>query len=277
MSEEIQQEVQQEAPEVNEVEQEARAQGWVAQEEFRGKEDDWVDAETFVRRGKEIMPILRKNNERLLKELNEAKKAAEEAREAAREFKQYQKELTERKTKELETQLEQLKQAKREAISSGDGDRVIAIDDAIDDIKDQKAQAKEELKEAEKKAAQQQAPQVDPSVGVWLDKNDWYGKDNRLTSIANGIGEDIRRIDPTLQGEAFFRKLDEELAQELPHRFGKKTVNNPIDVGTGTVSRGPRSKKSYENLPADAKAACDKFVKQGLMTKEDYVKDYDWE
>ena len=142
MSEEIQEVVQNEAPEVNQHESEARSQGWVPQEEFRGKEDDWVDAETFVRRGKEIMPILRKNNEKLLKELAEAKKAAEEAREAAKEFREFQKELTERKVKELSTQIEQLKQAKREAISSGDGDRVIAIDDAIDDIKEEQRAAK---------------------------------------------------------------------------------------------------------------------------------------
>jgi hypothetical protein len=29
-------------------------------------------------------------------------------------------------------------------------------------------------------------------------------------------------------------------------------------------------------LPEIAKAACDRFVKQKLMTKEAYVADYDW-
>jgi len=77
--EQVATEVVQEAPEVNPVEEEARAQGWVGKDEFRGSDDDWVDADTFVKRGKEIMPILRKNNEKLLKELGEAKKAAEEA------------------------------------------------------------------------------------------------------------------------------------------------------------------------------------------------------
>jgi hypothetical protein len=32
--------------------------------------------------------------------------------------------------------------------------------------------------------------------------------------------------------------------------------------------------KSYAALPDDAKKACDRFVKQGLMTKEQYIKDY---
>jgi len=279
MSEELQQEAPQEAPEASQYEAEARAQGWVAQEEFRGSESDWVDAETFVRRGKEIMPILRKNNEKLLKELGEAKKAAEEAREAAKEFREFQKQQFERKTKDLEVQLEQLKQAKRDAITQGDGDRAIAIDDAMDDLKEQRLEAKQDLKAAEEKA--KEVPQVttDPSLNEWMDKNDWFGKDTRLTGMANGLGVELRRENPALQGKAFLDKLDEELALMLPEKFGKKRIANPMDgAPSGTARPSINSgKKSYNNLPPDAKAACDKFVKQGLMTKEAYVAEYDWE
>jgi len=278
MSEELQQEVAQEAPEAPQYESEARAQGWVAKEEFRGSEDDWVDAETFVRRGKEIMPILRKNNEKLLKELGEAKKAAEEAREAAKEFREFQKQQFERKTKELESQLEQLKQAKRDAITQGDGDRAMAIDDAMDDLKEQRIEAKEELKAAEEA---KEVPQVtaDPVLNAWMDKNDWFGKDTRMTGVANGLGVELRRENPGLNGQAFLDKLDAELQEMFPEKYGKKRTPNPMEGspnGTArpTVSSG---KKSYGNLPPEAKAACDKFVKQGLMTKEAYVAEYDWE
>ena len=279
MSEELQQEAPQEAPEASQFESEARAQGWVAQEEFRGSENDWVDAETFVRRGKEIMPILRKNNEKLLKELGEAKKMAEEARESAKEFREYQKQQFEKKAKDLEGQLEQLKQAKREAITQGDGDRAIAIDDAMDELKEQRQEAKEDLKAAEEKV--KEAPQVtqDPTLNEWMDKNDWFGKDTRLTGMANGLGVELRRENPSLQGKAFLDKLDEELAIMLPEKFGKKRVQNPMEGssnGTARPSVGT-GKKSYNNLPAEAKAACDKFVKQGLMTKEAYVAEYEWD
>jgi DNA repair exonuclease SbcCD ATPase subunit len=275
---EAQQEAHQEASEAPQYESEARAQGWVAKEEFRGSEDDWVDAETFVRRGKEIMPILRKNNEKLLKELDAAKKAAEEAREAAKEFREFQKQQFERKTKDLEAQLEQLKQAKREAITQGDGDRAIAIDDAMDDLKEQRQEAKDELKAAEEKV--KEVPQIttDPTLNAWMDKNDWFGKDTRLTGIANGLGVELRRENPALNGQAFLDKLDEELATYLPEKFGKKRVQNPMEGSPNGTARPTvgGAKKSYNNLPADAKAACDKFVKQGLMTKEQYVAEYDW-
>ena len=278
MSDELQQEAPQEAPEAPQFESEARAQGWVAAEEFRGSESDWVDAETFVRRGKEIMPILRKNNEKLLKELGEAKKIAEEAREAAKEFREYQKQQFERKTKDLEGQLEQLKQAKRDAITQGDGDRAIAIDDAMDDLKEQRLEAKQDLKDAEDKA--KEVPQVtqDPILNNWVEKNDWFGKDTRMTGVANGLGVELRRENPNLNGQAFLDKLDEELTAMFPEKFGKKRVQNPMEGssnGTARPSSGA-GKKSYNALPAEAKAACDKFVKQGLMTKEQYVAEYDW-
>lgn len=273
-----QQEVSQET-QVPEVESEARSQGWVAKEEFRGSEDDWVDAETFVRRGKEIMPILRKNNEKLLKELNEAKKAAEEARQAAREFKEFQKEQFERKSKELETQLEQLKQAKREAINLGEGDRAVAIDDAMDQLKEERLVAKEELKKAEEAA--KAPPQVtqDPLINDWIERNDWFGKDRRLTTLANAIGTDLRQQDPNLMGKAFLDKLDAELAETMPEKFGKKKTPNPMDGSPNGINRpsASKGKKSYDNLPSEAKAACDRFVSQKLMTREQYVAEYSWD
>jgi hypothetical protein len=269
----------QEAPQEAQYESEARAQGWVAKEEFRGSENDWVDAETFVRRGKEIMPILRKNNEKLLKELSEAKKAAEEARQAAREFREFQKEQFERKAKDLETQLEQLKIAKRDAINEGSGDRVLAIDDAMDELKEQRTQAKEDLKAAELKA--KEVPQVtaDPILNEWMDKNEWFGKDAKLTGIANGLGVELRKENPGLVGKAFLEKLDAELAEMIPSKFGKKTAFNPMEGTPNGTARPAASsgKKSYNSLPPDAKAACDKFVKQGLMTKEQYVAEYSWD
>lgn len=273
-----QQEVSQEA-QVPEVESEARSQGWVAKEEFRGSEDDWVDAETFVRRGKEIMPILRKNNEKLLKELNEAKKAAEEARQAAREFKEFQKDQFERKSKELETQLEQLKQAKREAINLGEGDRAVAIDDAMDQLKEERLVAKEELKKAEEAAKAPPPVTQDPLINDWIERNDWFGKDRRLTTLANAIGTDLRQQDPNLMGKAFLDKLDAELAETMPEKFGKKKTPNPMDGSPNGINRpsASKGKKSYDNLPSEAKAACDRFVSQKLMTREQYVAEYSWD
>ena len=262
------------------IEQDARVFGWVPKEEFRGAEETWVDAETFVKRGKEINPILRANNERLKKEMaterekhdremNELKKSAEE-------FKQFQKDTFERKQKELETELSDLKSQRKEAIRDGDADLVVELEDRIEEVKEEKAKKVEAPVVAE--APKQEEVKLDPALSDWMESNKtWFGPDIEATEIANGIGASIRRQFPGLHGKAFLDKLDEKLKQRVPELY--KNQNQERSPVEGSSSRGaPQSgKKSYDNLPAEAKAACDKFVKQGLFkSKQEYVDLYDW-
>ena len=63
--------------------------------------------------------------------------------------------------------------------------------------------------------------------------------------------------------------------EKVQSTFKKSTPSaRPSPVDVSTPSRGSTSKKSYADLPAEAKQACDKFVKQGLLSKDQYVKDY---
>ena len=259
-----------------EVIHEAEGQGWVPKEKFRGDEKDWVDADQFVKRGREIMPILRKNNENLIKELNSTKEQLKEFRQTAEEFKAYQKEGYERKITEYKNQITALKESRAQAISDGDGQRVNALDDAIDEAKDNVREATEATKVSAKTDIEPPTS-IDPTLQTWLDRNDWFGKDRRLTKQANALGEEIREEFPHLKDVAFLDKLDEVLKEEFPDKFGgtKKRPGSPVESGSGK-GRNAAAAKSYDNLPADAKAACDKYVKQKLMTREAYVAEYDW-
>ena len=263
-----------------EVRQEAESQGWVPKERFRGNESDWVDADTFVKRGREILPILRKNNENLIKDLNSTKEQLKEFREAAEEFKKFQKETYERKAQDYEKRIQEIKESRAQAISDGDGQKVNALDDALDVAKDELKEAKQAVKDADKAPIETPAStEIDPGLQVWLDRNTWFGQDKRMTGIVNGIGESLRLEFPLLKGQAFLDKLDEVLAEEFPGKFGaeKKSPSSRVESGSGRASRGSSSNaQTYDNLPSEAKAACDRFVKQKLMTREQYVADFDW-
>jgi len=263
-----------------EIRQEAESQGWVPKEKFRGNESDWVDADTFVKRGREILPILRKNNENLIKDLNATKEQLKEFREAAEEFKKFQREAYERKAQDYEKRIQEIKESRAQAISDGDGQKVNALDDALDAAKDELKEAKQAAKDAEKAPIETPAStEIDPGLQQWLDRNTWFGQDKRMTGIVNGIGESLRLEFPLLKGQAFLDKLDEVLAEEFPGKFGaeKKSPASRVESGSGRASRGSSSNaQTYDNLPAEAKAACDRFVKQKLMTREQYVADFDW-
>ena len=263
-----------------EVRQEAESQGWVPKERFRGNESDWVDADIFVKRGREILPILRKNNENLIKDLNSTKEQLKEFREAAEEFKKFQKDAYERKAQEYELRIQAIKESRAQAISDGDGQKVNALDDALDQAKDELKDAKQAVKDADKTpiSAAPVNEDVDPGLQQWLDKNTWFGQDKRMTGIVNGIGESLRLEFPLLKGQAFLSKLDEVLAEEFPNKFGNKQApTSRVESGAGRAGRGNSSNApNYDNLPPEAKAACDRFVKQKLMTREQYVADFDW-
>ena len=256
------------------VEKEARLLGWVEKEEYRDG-DHWVDAETFVKRGKEINPILRKNNETLLKKLAERDAEIAEVKKVAEEFKKFTKEVADRKVSELQKELSELREKKKVAISSGDGDAVVALDEQIDVIKEQQAEAKKAPPVEQKKTPDPVV--LDPLVVSWMEENVWFTQDDKYTRIADAIGVSINANFPNLKGKEFFKKLDEELEDVLPSKYRKTQRGSPVE-GSNNTSRpsGSKSKQSYDNLPADAKAACDRYVKQGLMTKEQYVNDYAW-
>ena len=120
-----------------EVLQEAESQGWVPKDRFRGNEAEWVDADIFVKRGREILPIVRKHNEDLKKDLAQTKEQLREFKAAAEEFKKFQKDSYDKKAKELEAQITNLKAARAQAITDGDGQKVNALDDYIDKIKEE--------------------------------------------------------------------------------------------------------------------------------------------
>src|SRR6266436_2695776 len=96
------------------LEEEASRDGWVPKDEFHGAESDWVDAATFVERGKAINPILRKNNERLMKEINKQKAEIEELRLTTKEFgEEFQKMTANAYKRAVADVKQQIKDAKR--------------------------------------------------------------------------------------------------------------------------------------------------------------------
>lgn len=261
------------------TEKEARLFGWVPKEEFRGSEDDWVDAEVFVKRGKEINPILRKNNELLMKKLDEKAKEIDSIKASVEEFKKFQKESFERKTAEYEVQIAQLKSQKREAIAEGNGDLVVDIDDQIDSLKEAQREAKEAAKA---KPEPEQPAQVsipdDPELQGWLNKNTWFGNDIEMTELANTLGSSVRKQFPHLTSRAFLEKLDDKIREYMPNKFlGNKAKGSAVDSSGSVRGSGSSGKKSYDNLPDDAKQACDRFIKNGwIKSKQEYVDSYDW-
>ena len=248
---------QQSVPEVDEATlAEAKRQGWVPQDEYNGPEDRWVDADTFVKKGKEINALLRKDNEFLKREVSEMKTTM-------MEFKKFHADTEKRA---YERAMLDLREQKKEAINTGDGDKVLQIDDAIDELKIARAQEKVEVRPSN---------QPDPTFVQWNEDNPWFGKDTELTEEANLIGEVIKKRQPTLIGSDFLEEVTKRVKKAYPEKFTNTNRNRPSAVeGTTAPRASAKGGKGYNDLPPEAKAACQKFEKSGLLTREAYLKDY---
>ena len=247
--------------EVSEVDEEtlaeAKRQGWVPQSDYNGPEDRWVDADTFVKKGKEINALLRKDNEFLKREVSEMKTTM-------MEFKKFHADTEKRA---YDRAMLDLRDQKKEAINTGDGDKVLQIDDAIDELKQARAIEKVDVRPSN---------QPDPTFFVqWNEDNPWFGKDTELTEEANLIGEVIKRKQPTLSGEAFLDEVTKRVKKSYPEKFTNTNRARPSPVeGTTAPKSNQKGGKGYNDLPPEAKQACQKFEKQGLITREAYLKEY---
>ena len=253
------------------IEQEARSLGWVPKEEFRGDEARWVDADTFVERGKTVLPILKKHNQELS---GQVAHLAEEARKMQQLFDQSQitiKELqafhAENTKKQVEAErtriLSELKQAKADGDTDLEVDLIGQLSEADAAVKGGKAAPPAKDDEPPP------PPVLEPSFKAWMQSNPWFGKDARKTTLAHGIAN-LLRADPendNLINADFWAKVDQEIAaRERGDRQDKVGGSRPSGGGSG----GTR-KKGYADLDAEAKRICDgdahKFVGEGKLYK----------
>lgn len=260
-----------------EVVSEARNLGWRPKEEFRGDPEEWVDADTFVQRGRSIMPILKQNNQRLSAQLAETNTKLQGALAVIEELKELGATITKERVAAAKKELlAQLTQAKKE----GNIDLEVELTDQLSELRSAPAPAP-------KPAAAPAAPTdgLDPEFVAWQNEpgNEWFGVDRRKTMLAMGIAQELR-ADPNfadLRGKAFFRKVGQEVAKTLggsaaspaPDRVGGSARSTPSGSGASPGGKG------YANLPPEAKEACDRQAKRfvgtaAFKTEADYRAHY---
>lgn len=236
------------------AEEKAKAQGWVPKEQFRGDPEKWVDAKTFAERGEKIVPILKERNDHLEKEIREMKQTFQQFTDYHR---QTEERVYNRAVKELESR-------RLQAVEDGDTDAF--------------RQAEAERLELEKaRPAVPVTPSEPPEFGAFKTKNSWYGTDPELTAEADALGRGY--ADGGMDYSKVLEKVENTIKKLYPEKFTNTRRDETASVSFAADTGLPQKSKArtYENLPADAKATCDKFVKQGLLTKEQYVKDYGWD
>tara|TARA_R110000868_G_scaffold2620_7_gene18729 strand:- start:1100 stop:1972 length:873 start_codon:yes stop_codon:yes gene_type:complete len=246
------------------VEAKATSMGWVPQEKFRGDTAKWVDAQTFVERGEQFMPLLKANNRRLeeqhhatLQEVQRLQGLLESSQTAIAELKEFHDADTRRAVEATKRRLlSELTAAKRD----GDVEAEVQLTDELSQVN---AALKEEPKKKEEPAAERPESKIDPAFTAWQsrEENSWFGKDRRKTTLAIAIAQELRQAGDRSVGEAFYEKVSEELDATLGAKKDEADDGRPASKVGGSRggaggSSGSSGGKAFKDLPADAKAAC---------------------
>ena len=251
-------------PIVGETEQEAKRMGWVEKEKFKGDPDRWVEADKFVERGKNELPIMRERLKKFDSTNKQLKKKMDKMAETFKEFQSYTKT---REQKAVERAIKELTEKQRVAVEEGDTK-------TFDKLEGEKTDLLQE---------QLTVPEVEVSdpdeemFNDWVDDgNKWFVDNKKLGKYAASISTYVAE-QTGLTGIALFDEVKKETQARFPEEFGEKPKAVPKVEGGTDEAPPPQSKQTFANLPAEAKEQCNRFIKEIKgFTKEEYLENYEW-
>lgn len=248
------------------LEDDARHDGWVPREEYRGDPERWVDAAEFVERGKHINKILQSKNKRLEDEIANLRTGVEQ-------FKKFSQERHAAQIKEKEDEVSILKAQRAAAIREGDGERVEELSDRIDAAKD----AQRELSIKQQQDVEQPRQQEDPIFVDWKAKNRWYDDNPEAQTEANKYATELRQGGETRTGRAFLRMIDEYMKEEMPNLYSNPNRSRPGAVASGKVgnSGGVSVEAFARTLPREDYDFMELGIREGwFKDRADFMKQY---
>lgn len=251
--------------EPRDYEAEARAQGWSPKDDFKGDPNRWVDAETFVKRADEMMPLIKAQLKHVRRELEEQKRTT-------KRFAKFAQGAEERIRAEIRAEME-------EAVKSGDLTGFKAAQKRADDLD----------KDTEAKGKYTGADLIE-AFDEFRDSNVWYDKGALGSATEEEINAriyadrliekrlaEIKPGDEPPPGE-FLAGILDAVKEKYPALGSRPPRQKPAsDVAGGSLPGRSRGTKTWDALPAEAKAQYERFIRQGLGDKEYYVKSHDWD
>jgi hypothetical protein len=259
-----------------EVQREAEAMGWIPPTRFRGDPERFVDADVYIKRGNEVLPIVREQNKRLHTELEAVRTQSAQTAQALKAAQAAIEQMEERHTvatqRAVEDARKQVKAQLAAASEAGDHDGVAELTDQLTRMREAEKAPAPAAKPA---AAPEPAFTPPPDLAEWNAENPWFGTNKRKTAMALAIAQELREAGDTAVGRVFFDKVKSELDKELGV---SEPRNDKVEGGRGNGDSGssaPRG-KGYASMPSDARAACDADAKRFVGADKRYKTQAEW-
>lgn len=227
------------------VEAEASKMGWTPKADFRGDPDKWRPADEFVERGKNMLPLLRA----------QVKKQDRQIAELTATTKQFAEFATKAEKRGYDNAMTALKAERAEAVASGDGEAFQRVDEKIEELK---AEVAEKTKAAPKA---DDAP--DPVFEDWKTRNKWVD-DPKMGAYGDVAAQYLRKTGETATGAEFLELVAKEVKAKFPDKFEnpRRAAAPSVEGGTPAARKG--GGRSFADMPADARQACERMARNGF-------------
>lgn len=178
-------------------------------------------------------------------------------------------------------ELEAAKREYREAYEAGDADKLVEAQEKIaaakiraDKVNNFKpAPLQEETYEVQTQE-EPQAPRRDPKAASWQERNQWFGQDEEMTSLALGLHEKLVKQHGLAYAttDEYYKRIDENMRKRFPENFEEpevKTAETRTKPST-VVAPATRSTSSKKVRLTQSQVA---IAKKLGLTPEQYVRE----
>lgn len=261
----------------------ARRMGWRPKDEFKGDAAKWVDAETFVAERWDDLPKLR----RTVRDMETGFKRLEgQLKEQTEVFSNYRDFASRAEQRAYERARGELEAKLQVAVASADTEGFKQVQAELKQLEKDTPPGKPATAATTTTERKVDTPAEPPrEITEWIAENPWFNSDLELHEAAKSLDAGLRASHPGMPYSERLAMVKERVMRNYPEKFGANARRDaPSSVANPGGATPPRKKgKTYDDLPPEAKKACDKYVKTippdkngKKYTRDDYVRDYDW-
>jgi hypothetical protein len=211
----------------------------------------------------------RREKERALREQQEAidlaKKLYEENKQLKNRVSSSDQAAVESYKTSAERELDMAKKEYREAYDAGDSEKLVEAQDKLTSAKMKIAKASDFSDNLNQRRAQQEqenevqltqqaqpAPVRDSKAVAWQERNQWFGQDDEMTSLALGLHEKLVKQNGLAYATTneYYKRIDETMRKRFPENFEgervddeKSSVRTKPSTVVASASRSTSSKK----------------------------------
>ena len=190
--------------------------------------------------------------------LDLAKRVLEENKKLKAQYSAGEKTYIETVQSQTETQVSMAKREYKEALESGDADRIVEAQTLLSEATYKAQQAKqfkptalqEDQNEVQIQQVEQQRSKVDAKTQSWLDENPWYGTKKAMSNFAVGVHEElVDEYGKDIVGtDQYYKRIDQTMRKKFPEYFELDGDDSTVEPKENQTSQ--RTKPSTVVAPA---------------------------